>query len=31
MQTNADHNAAINISRKEWAAINRPLASPLTG
>jgi putative transposase len=31
MQMNADHNAAINISRKEWAAINRPLASPLTG
>jgi putative transposase len=28
---NADENAAINISRKEWAAVNRPLASPLTG
>ena len=28
---NADYNAAINISRKEWAAVNRPLASPLTG
>jgi transposase len=28
---NADHHAAINISRKEeqvWAAVNRPLASP---
>jgi putative transposase len=28
---NADHNAAINISRKEWAAVNRPLASPREG
>ncbi len=28
---NADHNAAINISRKEWAAVNRPMASPLAG
>jgi IS605 OrfB family transposase len=28
---NADENAAINISRKEWAAVNRPLASPLAG
>jgi putative transposase len=25
---NADHNAALNISRKEWAAVNRPMASP---
>jgi IS605 OrfB family transposase len=25
--TNADENAALNISRKEWAAVNRPLAS----
>jgi IS605 OrfB family transposase len=25
---NADYNAAINISRKEWAAVNRPPASP---
>jgi predicted transposase len=24
----ADYNAALNISRKEWAAVNRPLASP---
>jgi IS605 OrfB family transposase len=24
---NADYNAAINISRKVWAAVNRPLAS----
>jgi putative transposase len=29
--TNADENAALNISRKEWAAVNRPLASPLVG
>lgn len=28
---NADENAAINISRKEWAAVNRPLAAPLAG
>lgn len=28
---NADYNAAINISRKERAAVNRPLASPLAG
>jgi IS605 OrfB family transposase len=28
---NADYNAAINISRKEWAAVNRPMASPLAG
>lgn len=28
---NADYNAAINISRKEWAAVNQPLASPLAG
>jgi putative transposase len=28
---NADYNAALNISRKEWAAVNRPLASPLAG
>jgi IS605 OrfB family transposase len=28
---NADYNAAINISRKEWAAVNRPLASPCEG
>jgi putative transposase len=28
---NADFNAAINISRKEWAAVNPPLASPLAG
>ncbi|HEV2462013.1 MAG TPA: transposase [Ktedonobacterales bacterium] len=27
--TNADENAAINISRKEWAAVNRPLAATL--
>jgi IS605 OrfB family transposase len=31
MRMNADHNAAINISRIERAAINRPLASPFTG
>src|SRR5262249_26088553 len=29
--TNADYNAALNISRKEWAAVNRPTASPLAG
>jgi IS605 OrfB family transposase len=28
---NADYNAAINISRKERAAVNRPLAAPLAG
>jgi IS605 OrfB family transposase len=28
---NADYNAAINISRKDWAAVNRPTASPLVG
>jgi len=28
---NADHNAAINISRTERAAVNRPLASPRAG
>jgi IS605 OrfB family transposase len=28
---NADHNAAINISRKERAAVNRPMAAPLAG
>jgi IS605 OrfB family transposase len=28
---NADHNAAINISRKERAAVNRPLASSREG
>jgi putative transposase len=28
---NADYNAALNISRKEWAAVNRPMASPLAG
>jgi IS605 OrfB family transposase len=29
--TNADYNAALNISRKQWAAVNQPLASPLAG
>lgn len=29
--TNADYNAALNISRKEWAAVNRPLASSREG
>ncbi len=29
--TNADVNAAINISRKQWAAVNRPMASTLAG
>jgi putative transposase len=29
--TNADENAALNISRKERAAVNRPMASPLAG
>jgi putative transposase len=29
--TNADENAALNISRKERAAVNRPLAAPLAG
>jgi IS605 OrfB family transposase len=28
---NADHNAAINISRKQWAVVNQPLASPRAG
>jgi IS605 OrfB family transposase len=28
---NADYNAAINISRKAWAAVNRPTASSLAG
>jgi putative transposase len=28
---NADENAALNISRKERAAVNRPMASPLAG
>jgi IS605 OrfB family transposase len=28
---NADYNAALNSSRKERAAVNRPMASPLTG
>jgi IS605 OrfB family transposase len=28
---NADFNAALNSSRKEWAAVNRPMASPLAG
>jgi putative transposase len=28
---NADYNAAINISRKERAAVNQPMASPLAG
>jgi IS605 OrfB family transposase len=27
----ADHNAVINISRQERAAVNRPMASPLAG
>jgi putative transposase len=29
--TNADENAALNIGRKQWAAVNRPMASPLAG
>jgi putative transposase len=29
--TNADENAAINISRKQWAAVNRSMASPPAG
>jgi putative transposase len=29
--TNADYNAALNISRKEWAAVNRPMAATLAG
>jgi putative transposase len=29
--TNADYNAALNISRKQWAAVNRPMASTLSG
>lgn len=28
---NADYNAAINISRKQWAVVNQPMASPLAG
>ncbi len=31
MSMNADHNAAINISRKERAAVTRPMASTLSG
>ena len=31
MTMNADHNAAINISRKQRAAVNQPMASPLLG
>jgi len=27
--THADYNAALNISKKQWAAVNRPLAAPL--
>jgi IS605 OrfB family transposase len=29
--TNADYNAALNISRNQWAAVNRPMASPPHG
>jgi IS605 OrfB family transposase len=29
--TNADENAAINISRKQWAVVNQPKASPREG
>jgi putative transposase len=29
--TTADSNAALNISRKQWAAVNRPLAAPRAG
>jgi IS605 OrfB family transposase len=29
--TNADYNAALNISRAQWAAVIPPLASPLAG
>lgn len=28
---NADYNAALNISRIQWAAVNRPMAAPLAG
>jgi IS605 OrfB family transposase len=28
---NADYNAALNISRKQWAAVNRPMAATLAG
>ncbi len=28
---NADYNAALNISRTQWAALNRPMAAPLAG
>ncbi|HEY7021695.1 MAG TPA: transposase [Ktedonobacterales bacterium] len=31
MQMNADQNAAINISRAQWAVVNQPLASPCEG
>jgi putative transposase len=31
LAANADENAALNISRKQWAAVNRPMASPLAG
>ena len=30
MTMHADHNAAINIARAKWAAVNRPLAATLT-
>jgi putative transposase len=29
--THADYNAALNISKKQWVAVNRPLAAPLAG
>ena len=29
--TNADYNAALNISRKQRAAVNRPMAAPFAG
>jgi putative transposase len=28
---NADYNAALNISRQQWAAVNRPMAAPREG
>jgi IS605 OrfB family transposase len=31
LMLNADVNAAINISRKQWAVVTQPLASPLAG
>src|SRR5262249_27113306 len=31
MAMHADHNAAINISRKQWADVKQPMAAPCAG